>query len=59
MSAVDPTSLTTLLRHSLRPCRCGHLKGIHAQEGVGECRHPKCECQEYRDKIALVREDAA
>jgi hypothetical protein len=56
---VPPTTLHALLRRSVRVCACGHVCGLHAREGVGECRHPKCECQEYRDRIALVKEDAA
>jgi hypothetical protein len=52
-------SLTALLHRSLRPCRCGHVKGIHAEDGDGKCRHPQCACTTYRDRIALVTEDAA
>jgi hypothetical protein len=55
----DSPSLTHLLSRSVRVCACGHVCGVHAREGKGECRHPKCECQEYRDKISLVSEDAA
>jgi hypothetical protein len=55
----DSTSLTQLLRRSVRVCACGHVKGIHAEEGTGKCRNPKCECEKYREKLSLVVDSAA
>jgi hypothetical protein len=55
----DSPSLTHLLSRSVRVCACGHVKGIHAEDGDGKCRHPQCACTTYRDRIALVTEDAA
>jgi hypothetical protein len=56
---LPPQSLTHLLSRSVRVCACGHVKGIHAEEGTGKCRNPKCECEKYREKLSLVVDSAA
>lgn len=55
----QPTDLTTILRLSLQVCGCGDVKGVHANEGTGECRNPRCDCTAYRQRVQLVKTEAA